>query len=91
MTKKETEYLQNTIGTYCHLRMAINHISCIKGSHITLSKHDKYMQNKMNKLEKEVQATIRPIEKYLTDVGTIDAVEEMILQMHSLIDPIISK
>jgi hypothetical protein len=91
MTKKAEEYLQNTIGVYCHLKMAMNHISCIKGSHASLSKHDKYMQNKMAKLEKEVEATIRPIEKYLTDTGTIGEVEDMILQMHTLIDPIISK
>lgn len=91
MSKKAEEYLQNTIGVYCHLRMAVNHISCIKGSHISLSKHDRYMNNKMTKLENEAKATIKPIEKYLTDTGTIDEVEEMITQMHTLIDPIISK
>ena len=49
------------------------------------------MNNKMTKLENEAKATIKPIEKYLTDTGTIDEVEEMITQMHTLIDPIISK
>lgn len=89
MTKKAEEYLQNTIGVYCHLTMALNHISCIKGSHESLSKHDRYMTNKMNRLQKEVEATIKPIERYLKDVGTLDDVEKMILQMHELIDPII--
>lgn len=90
MTKQEEEYLYNTIGIYCHLRMASNHISCIKGSHQSLSKHDRYMANKMAKLEKEVLGTIKPIESFLKANGNLDQVEEMISKMHELIDPIIS-
>jgi len=91
MTKKAQEYLQNVIGVYCHLKMAMNHVSCIKGAHTSLSKHDRYMNNKMMKLEKEIKTTIGPIEKYLNDVGTINEVEDMICEIHSLVEPIISK
>lgn len=84
MTKDNNE-LYNMLGVYVSATMLCNHLQCInRGS------KDKYLQNKMRDAEQVITKLLAPINRYIKDEGVEDEVEEMIVKMHELIDPIIT-
>ena len=89
--KNEEEYLHNVVGIYIHAQMLINHISCIKGSSSTTNSHDKYVFNKMVDVEKTLTKLTAPISRFLKDQGNIEEIEDLVGEMHDIVEPILNK
>lgn len=89
--KNEEAYLHNVVGIYIHAQMLINHIFCIKGSSSTTNSHDKYVFNKMADVEKNLLKLTSPISRFLRDQGNLEDIEELIMEMHDIVEPILNK
>lgn len=89
--KNEEEYLHNVVGIYIHAQMLINHISCIKGSSSTTNSHDKYVFNKMVDVEKTLIKLTAPISRFLEDQGNLEEIEDLVGEMHDIVEPILNK
>lgn len=83
--KKEKEKLYNIIGAYSYLKLATNHLQCIQST-----TDDNYLENKIAKLIKEAGKLMKPIELNLKKMGTFDQVEDTIIKIHEITDPILS-
>ena len=71
--------------------MLINHISCIKGSSSTTNSHDKYVFNKMVDVEKTLIKLTAPISRFLKDQGNLEEIEDLVGEMHDIVEPILNK
>lgn len=84
MTEDNNE-LYNMLGVYVSGVMLRNHLQCINKN-----SKDKYLQNKMRKADDEIRKLLAPIERYVKDNGAEDDIDNMIAEIHVMIDPIIT-
>ena len=68
--------IHNTKHAYIHLKMALNHLSCID------KELGSYANNKFRALKKETEKTFKAMEQELERNGDTEDIEEMIIKLH---------
>ena len=83
--KKDEIY--NVIGIYIHANMLMNHLECIKDQ----LDDNKYLLNKIVEAKKSLLKIVNPVDRYIISEGNKDRIENMIIEIHDLIDPVLEK
>lgn len=86
--KKEQQKVENIIGIYITGSMMKNYASCVQEIYSGPNKHGKYVSNKMKELVLASDKALKPIQKFLKETQGEEAVDEMLILYHEVIDNI---
>lgn len=86
--KKEQHKIENIMGIYITGQMMKNYASCLSKIYDGPDKNSRYVNNKMRELIKNADKALQPIQKFLKQTEGEEAVDDMLILYHDVIDHI---